>query len=136
MGSRPDGWWRDRAGAAARLVAGLGPLVGRTLPIGPDGEEVAVTRVVAVVEGRARGIGLGDDMPAEVEVVRAAADGDTDVVRAATEIAAAETGTGVRALVVTADRGLRGRLPAGCLVAGPGRLRDLLPPGVPAARHP
>src|SRR5215204_67829 len=24
MGSRPDGWWRDRAGAAARLVAALG----------------------------------------------------------------------------------------------------------------
>lgn len=24
MGSRPDGWWRDRAGAARRLVAQLG----------------------------------------------------------------------------------------------------------------
>ena len=24
MGSRPDGWWRDRAGAARRLVGGLG----------------------------------------------------------------------------------------------------------------
>jgi len=24
MGSRPDGWWRDRAGAAKRLVAQLG----------------------------------------------------------------------------------------------------------------
>jgi len=24
MGSRPDGWWRDRAGAAQRLVAQLG----------------------------------------------------------------------------------------------------------------
>jgi predicted RNA-binding protein with PIN domain len=24
MGSRPDGWWRDRAGAAGRLVAQLG----------------------------------------------------------------------------------------------------------------
>ena len=24
MGSRPDGWWRDRAGAAARLVSQLG----------------------------------------------------------------------------------------------------------------
>lgn len=24
MGSRPDGWWKDRAGAARRLVAQLG----------------------------------------------------------------------------------------------------------------
>jgi predicted RNA-binding protein with PIN domain len=24
MGSRPDGWWRDRAGAARRLVAQIG----------------------------------------------------------------------------------------------------------------
>jgi hypothetical protein len=26
VGSRPDGWWRDRAGAAARLVASLAAL--------------------------------------------------------------------------------------------------------------
>ena len=26
MGSRPDGWWRDRAGAAQRLVAEIIPL--------------------------------------------------------------------------------------------------------------
>ena len=26
MGSRPDGWWRDRAGAARRLVAEIAPL--------------------------------------------------------------------------------------------------------------
>ena len=26
MGSRPDGWWRDRAGAARRLVAEIIPL--------------------------------------------------------------------------------------------------------------
>ena len=26
MGSRPDGWWRDRAGAARRLVAEIVPL--------------------------------------------------------------------------------------------------------------
>ena len=26
MGSRPDGWWRDRAGAARRLIADLTPL--------------------------------------------------------------------------------------------------------------
>jgi hypothetical protein len=123
MGSRPDGWWRDRAGAATRLVAGLAPLAGTAVALGPDGAPVTVARVVAVVEGRARGI----DAPEGVALVRAAADGDTDVVRAATDAVAA----GERPLVVTADRGLRDRLPAGCLLGGPGRLRDLLPPAGP-----
>ena len=26
MGSRPDGWWRDRSGAARRLIAELDPV--------------------------------------------------------------------------------------------------------------
>jgi predicted RNA-binding protein with PIN domain len=30
MGSRPDGWWRDRAAAARRLVAQLGDWAART----------------------------------------------------------------------------------------------------------
>jgi predicted RNA-binding protein with PIN domain len=30
MGSRPDGWWRDRAGAARRLVEQLGDWAART----------------------------------------------------------------------------------------------------------
>jgi predicted RNA-binding protein with PIN domain len=29
MGSRPDGWWKDRAGAAKRLVAQLGDWAAR-----------------------------------------------------------------------------------------------------------
>ena len=29
VGSRPDGWWRDRAGAATRLRDELAPLVTR-----------------------------------------------------------------------------------------------------------
>ena len=36
MGSNPDGWWRDRTGAARRLVAALQELAART------GEEIAV----------------------------------------------------------------------------------------------
>ena len=28
MGSRPDGWWRDRAGAAARLAEAIGRVGG------------------------------------------------------------------------------------------------------------
>ena len=31
VGSRPDGWWRDRAGATARLLARLASLPGRTV---------------------------------------------------------------------------------------------------------
>ena len=30
MGSRPDGWWRDRAGAAKRLVGQLGAWAARS----------------------------------------------------------------------------------------------------------
>jgi len=36
MGSVPDGWWRDRAGAATRLLNGLESLVGAEVT-DPDG---------------------------------------------------------------------------------------------------
>ena len=55
VGSRPDGWWRDRAGATGRLLERLAALDGRTLP-GPDGAPVRCAAVVAVVEGRARDV--------------------------------------------------------------------------------
>jgi hypothetical protein len=113
VGSRPDGWWRDRLGAAIRLLHRLAGLPGRELP-GPDGTPVSVTRVVAVVEGRAREASGPDG----VEVVRAEGSGDDALARRAGELAA----EGEALLVVTADRGLRGRLPAGVSVAGPGWL--------------
>jgi hypothetical protein len=113
VGSRPDGWWRDRAGATSRLLTRLAALAGRTLT-GPDGAPVAVTGVVAVVEGRAR------DVPdvAGVRLVRAPGSGDD----ALADTAGALTGDGDGLLVVTADRGLRARLPAAARVAGPGWL--------------
>lgn len=37
VGSRPDGWWRDRAGAAGRLRDELAPLVSDGLTSLPDG---------------------------------------------------------------------------------------------------
>jgi hypothetical protein len=52
VGSRPDGWWRDRAGATARLLDRLSGLLGAELA-GPDGAPVPVTALVAVVEGQA-----------------------------------------------------------------------------------
>lgn len=117
MGSRPDGWWKDRAGAATRLLAGLPALVGRSID-GPDGEPLRIERIVAVVEGAAKAAGL----PSGVDVVHAATDGDSAIV----EAAHGSADSGALVLVVTADRGLRARLADGVLVAGPGWLNVLL----------
>lgn len=113
VGSRPDGWWRDRAGATSRLLERLAALAGGSVP-GSDGTPVHCAAVVAVVEGRAR------DVPAVegVRVVRAPGSGDDAL---AAEAAALDA-DGRVVLVVTADRGLRDRLPAGADVLGPGRL--------------
>ncbi len=85
LGSRPDGWWRDRAGATARLLERLATLPGRELT-GPGGGPLACAALVAVVEGAARGVAVAVD--AEV-VPRGAwdstelADGaDVEIVRA------------------------------------------------------
>jgi hypothetical protein len=103
VGSRPDGWWRDRAGATVRLLerlAGTGP------------------EVVAVVEGRARDVPAPDG----VRVVRAPGSGDDALVESARELVA----EGRPLEVVTADRGLRERLPPGTTVRSPGWLLDRL----------
>ena len=122
MGSRPDGWWRDRAGAATALLAAMPGLVGRVVdgPEGLGGEPVRIERVVAVVEGAAKAA----DAPDGIEVIPAPADGDTTIVAVAGESAAAADARAV--VVVTADRGLRTRLDTGVLVAGPGWLNALL----------
>ncbi|HVD28392.1 MAG TPA: hypothetical protein VNC79_07820 [Mycobacteriales bacterium] len=117
VGSRPDGWWRDRAGAATRLLGRLAALPGRSLP-GPDDGVVACDEVVAVVEGKARDVAG----PAGVRVVSAPGSGDDTIVDEAERLVA----DGADVLVVTADRGLRARLPAGALVAGPGWLLRIL----------
>jgi len=117
MGSRPDGWWRDRAAAALRLVRGSAVLPGRRVS-GPDGVAVRLARVVAVVEGQARAVPEVDG----VDLVRASADGDQAVVQACETIVA----DGGRPLAVTADRALRARLPAGTVLAGPRWLLGLL----------
>jgi hypothetical protein len=117
VGSRPDGWWRDRAGAAARLLEGLSALPGRELD-GPDGVPVRCDGVVAVVEGQARAVPAPE--VAGLRVVRAAGSGDDALAAAAAELASA----GETVVAVTADRGLRARLPAGVATTGPGWLRD------------
>ena len=140
MGSRPDGWWRDRAGAATRWWTDLMLTVSRgwpvaDLPVGVDAGplDVVTPRLRLVLEGAARDApaptrgatpawaaalvtparapGSGDDTVVD-ETVAAAADGDRQVV------------------VVTADRGLRDRIadaaPA-AVVTGPGSLLRLVP---------
>jgi len=85
---------------------------------GPGGSPVLLGRVVAVVEGRARDVPAPDG----VDVVRAPGSGDDALVAAAARLVAA----GEEVLVVTADRGLRARLPEGAAAAGPGWLLGVL----------
>lgn len=113
VGARPDGWWRDRAGATSRLITRLAALPGRSVP-GPDGVPMLVEEVVAVVEGQARAVPDQDG----VGLVRAPGSGDD----ALAQTAAALADGGREVLVVTADRGLRRRLPGSARVAGPGWL--------------
>lgn len=113
VGSRPDGWWRDRAGATTRLLERLAALPGQELA-GPDGEAVLVTALVAVVEGQARDV----EAPAGLRIVRAPGGGDDALAATAADLADGDDDL----LVVTADRGLRDRLPATARVAGPGWL--------------
>lgn len=113
-----DGWWRDRAGATARLLAALAPLAAGIRPDGtvPGDVDLVLPRLVAVVEGAARAV----TGPPEVEVVPAAGSGDDTIV----EVARGVEGT---ALVVTADRGLRDRLAAvGAAWVGPSWLLGLV----------
>lgn len=117
VGSRPDGWWRDRAGAAERLAAQLvaaldgGALDGLPTGGGPADRGAAVDVLHLVLEGQARSA----RMPAHpgLRVVRAEADGDGAIVELVGSLAGAVT-------VVTADRGLRARLAVP--VVGPGAL--------------
>ena len=115
VGARPDGWWRDRVGATSRLLGRLAGLAGRELP-GPDGGTVRCTEVVAVVEGQ----GKAASAPDAVTLVRAEGSGDDALA------ALAASRSGEHLLVVTADRGLRARLPPDTAVTGPGWLLERL----------
>lgn len=114
IGSRPDGWWRDRAGAAERLVARLGAAMDH----GND-SDLTGRRVVVVLEGRARE--AAPPRREGLEIVRAAQDGDQTIV----DLAAQQEGSDV--VVVTSDRELQRRVAAlGAQVRGAGWLLALL----------
>lgn len=90
VGSRPNGWWRDRAGAARALVATLSALA--------DEHEVTI-----VLEGQARG-GVAAGVHEGVAVVHAPGSGDDTLAQLAEEAD----------VLVTADRGLRARVQCRC----------------------
>jgi hypothetical protein len=110
IGSVPDGWWRDRPAAAARLRDGLAPLAGAGLA-GVLPELAPPLEVVMVVEGATRGV----PGRSEVRVVEASGVGDDEIV----DMVRVEVGRRVCA-VATADRELRARVvELGALVVGP-----------------
>jgi 8-oxo-dGTP diphosphatase len=124
MGARADGWWRDRAGAAARLGREVMALADR-------GIEGSFPCYVFVLEGQARAAAAvieserteserTETGSSRVRVVSGAGSGDDSIVA---EVAA----LGGSCLVVTADRELRRRCAAlGATVTGPGWLLGLL----------
>jgi 8-oxo-dGTP pyrophosphatase MutT (NUDIX family) len=121
MGARADGWWKDRAGAAARLRDQLGELAEcGTTTLEPF--DTAYPDIVLVVEGKARGIGSG---ATKIEVVDAPGSGDDTIVNLVSE-----PDPDLRHIVVTADRELRARCQdEGAEVLGPRWLLDQLSRG-------
>jgi predicted RNA-binding protein with PIN domain len=94
IGARPDGWWRDRPGAAARLLARLqclaasgGPVVEVVFDVAPRGVDDGVHEGVHVHSATRRGRDAADDRIVELVAAR---------------------GTAVE--VVTSDRGLAARV--------------------------
>jgi hypothetical protein len=111
IGSRPTGWWRDRAGAAKTFVAALRGAV--------DSRRIDQP-VVVVLEGKSRQ-GVPSGLADGIRVIHAEGSGDdalVDVVAGASD---------EMVTLVTADRGLRRRAEAfGAEVVGPSWLFDLL----------
>ncbi len=111
VGSRPDGWWKDRGAAARRLHERL--LVA----------DLSHDEVVLVLEGAAKaGVRRGAD--GHVRVTHAPGHGDDEIVAEVTALR--DEGHVVTA--VTADRMLKARLEGlGAQVVRPSWLLDQLP---------
>jgi len=114
MGSRPDGWWRDRAGAARRLVDAIGAWASEPVLVVFDGRAPDPPPAAEGVEVRYAG-GGGRDAADHVIATVVAADADPRTLR-----------------VVTSDAGLAGRVREhGAAVLGAGAFRAGLSPGSP-----
>jgi 8-oxo-dGTP diphosphatase len=123
VGSRPDGWWRDRLGANRRLRDGLEALARAGLPTPDGGLDVVLPAIELVVEGKARplaGEESEDTQQAQqprVAVISAPGEGDDTI----TSLAPRRRDE--RVVVVTADRELRSRVSdVGATCMGPGEL--------------
>src|SRR5882757_3455600 len=81
VGSRPDGWWRDRPGAARRLLTKLAVLQQRLQD---------TTDIVVILEGAARAAVSGPDAPdtGTLRVVLAPGSGDDTIAAVTAESAA------------------------------------------------
>lgn len=103
VGSRPTGWWRDRAGAAQRLHQALGAA------------DLGYDVVVLVLEGEAKG-GQPVGVVGALHTVHARGSGDDAIV----EQVRTRSAAGNDVVVVTADRVLRERVAvAGGSCVGP-----------------
>ena len=113
IGSRPDGWWRDREGAMRRLVESLAARAADT------GEDITV-----VLDGRPFELGEAADGISVHFAPGGRNAGDDEIVRIVENDPAPETLN-----VVTSDRELAGRVrERGAKVMGARQLRARLDP--------
>ncbi|MCW2528671.1 MAG: ADP-ribose pyrophosphatase [Pseudonocardiales bacterium] len=139
VGSRPDGWWRDRPAATRRLRDALTAFARRGVASGDlpsdmtsPGVTALLPQVTLVVEGAARSVDedesgerdTGEWWTNAVRTVPAVSSGDDEIVAQAEAV-------GGRVMVVTADRALRERLAPSVHVVGPGWLLDQIDAPVP-----
>jgi hypothetical protein len=115
VGSVPDGWWKDRAGATERLRDNLADLPTQRL-----GTLDPPLDVVMVVEGKARDIAPSDS----IRVISAPGSGSGSGDDAIVDLVRSEIENRPHVVVVTADRGLRTRVTSlGATTLGPSSVR-------------
>ncbi len=116
VGSHPDGWWKDRAGAARRLVDSVVAAVDAGRLVRP---------IVVVFKGAARA-GVVEGSPAAgVDVVHAPGEGDATIA----EVARKGVSGDREVVVITADRALSSATSAaGAEVRGPRWLLERMAP--------
>ncbi|WP_032401755.1 NUDIX hydrolase [Rhodococcoides fascians] len=108
LGSRPNGWWKDRAGSTGALLTSLAETLPRTVEL-PGGQYGWLTRIEAVLEGEARDAVVNDPRTRTILANGSGDDTLADQARLDGDLTA----------LVTADRGLRDRLPDSVQVLTP-----------------
>ncbi|QII02655.1 NUDIX hydrolase [Rhodococcoides fascians A21d2] len=108
LGSRPNGWWKDRVGSTGALLTSLAETLPRTVEL-PGGQYGWLTRIEAVLEGEARDAVVNDPRTRTILANGSGDDTLADQARLDGDLTA----------LVTADRGLRDRLPDSVQVLTP-----------------